>query len=862
MRPILLQPRSARAKGALTIAIAGRIAAVERTPPAERDTGEHGAPNSPLTILCLCLVAAASLAFVAGGVPLLRHDWFPIVPSLRFAIANVTGWDPTGMGSVEGYPASFLLIFARSAVATLTGPYATHMLYFAAYALLLVFGAARLVKILGGSPVAAVAAALFAAFNPWTYTELVAGHGFMLLSYAATFWLVSECCARYPSPLRLVLLALAVAPQVQYLLVDTLLYAWLSLRMRSWFALCAVGTMLLPVFVGILVTRNVLLGTPVTLEWERGQSIAPLRAVVLRGYFTGYDSILAVFYEWSLWIVVAIAIAGVVAILLYRRRLAWLIAFAAIPLVWSFGLQGPLRDGFAWTIGHVPEAGVFRELYGLLGFVAVGYVAFCAVAAARFGALAWLWLAASVAMFAGWTGAPPQVYWVTHRALPVTQIANPPNSRFLLTPALYPARLAKRGSGTDPDLYPRSDNVTPVNESLPMFPLSPALGRYLRDGSTDSLGALSVTNVLARPWLRTDPSIRWQLALPLPQWLDARANVSERVIRVTPELSLGASPAIASLASNVGAGNVLFADAREATGTGVPAAWHAFDPVRAVIPGNAFVRAADGWVDARLAFVEDPELAQTYGGAVTTNSLATLRVAPGAYALVLVRGTLSSAPDASSIADASSTPDTSSVTNASSIPHTSSTSVASSAAVPEKNGAALAANTTGFRWIFIPNDVRAVRCSGLCVVAVQAAHVPDVPLNPPSQRSVAVDFAAQSPWLITATLPMGTDPLLRYNVTYDAKWIALYHNALLPHVRIDGAVNGWLAPPRTSAEHVLLLESGAASIALSEIASVALVAFLFYRCFALPANSRAVRPRVAATRALRTDATARSDSTT
>ena len=404
----------------------------------------------------------------------------------------------------------------------------------------------------------------------------------------------------------------------------------------------------------------------------------------------------------------------------------------------------------------------------------------------------------------------------------MTPIADAPNSRFLLTPALYPARLGNRGSGTDPDLYARAGNVTPVNESLPMFPLSPALGRYLRDGSTEGLGALSVTNVFARPWLQTDPSIRWQLALPMPRWLGRSATTSETVRRVTPELSLGTFPAIGTLASNVGAGNVLFGDAREASGAGVPAAWRAFGPVRAVTPANVFVRAADGWVDARLAFVEDPELAQTYGGAVTTNSGATLDVDPNAYALVLARGRLVAAP----------------------------------------SGVPLATNTAGFRWIFLPKGVRAVRCSGLCVVAVQAVRVPDVPLNPPQRPSAAVDFAAPVPWFVTTTLRAGTDPFLRYNVTYDEKWIALYRNALLPHVRVDGAVNGWLVPPRTSGERVVLLESGAAAIALAEIVSVALVAFLLYGCFASPAHSSTVRPRVEATRAVRTETTANSESTT
>ncbi|MBD5634434.1 MAG: hypothetical protein IAI49_08155, partial [Candidatus Eremiobacteraeota bacterium] len=665
-------------------------------------------------------VAAASLAFVANGVPLLRHDWFPIVPTLRFALDNVTGWDPTGLGSVEGYPASFLLIFARSAVAALTGSYATHLLYFGGYALLLVFGAARLVAILGGSAVARVAAALFAAFNPWAYTELVAGHTFMLLSYAATFWLVAECCTRYRRSLRLVLLALAVAPQIQFLIVDAACYALLSLRMRSWAVFLAIASMLLPVFVGVVVSRDVLVGIPLTLEWERDQSLDPFRAIFLRGYFAGYDSALAAFYEWSQWIVFGIACAGVLTIVFSRRRRSWLIAFAAIPLVWSFGLKGPLHGVFAWTIAHVPEAGLFRELYGLLGFVAIGYTAFCAIATARSPRLASLWFAAGAAMLAAWILAPPAHYWVTNRALPVTPVANEPNSRFLLVPALYPARLAERGSGTDPDLYPRADNVTPVNEAIPMYPLSPALGRYMRDGATDALGALSVGSVLARPWLQTDPSIRYQLALPLPDWLTRTPAFSGAIARVTPELSLGDFPAIGPLDTNIGAGNVLFEDAREATGPAVPAAWHALDPAHAVTAGNEFVRAADGWVDARLAFAEDPELAQPFGGALTTNRFATLNVVPSMFALVFVRGKLLS-----------------------------------------QDGTPIASTSAGFRWIFVPSNANALTCAGLCVVAAQATRLPGAPLNPPPRPSEGVAFRVPIPWLVAATLPAGSSPLLR-----------------------------------------------------------------------------------------------------
>jgi len=734
-----------------------------------------------VTTILLFAVAAASLAFVASGVPLLRQDWFPIVPSLRFAIDNVTGWDPTGMGSVVGYPASFLLIIARSGVAAFAGSYVAHVLYFAAYALLVVFGAARLVAVLGGSPVGKVAAALFAAFNPWTYTELAAGHGFALLSYAATFWLIAECCASRPSALRLVLLVLAVAPQIQFLIVDAVLYAWLALRMRSLPVAIAIGCMLLPIAVGIVASRDVLVGIPLTLEWERGQSIDPFRATILRGYFTGYDTVLAPFYEWSLWVIVALSCIGVVSILVFQRRRAWLVAFATIPLIWSFGTIGPFGEFFAWTITHVSETALFRELYGLLGFVAVAYVSFCAIGSARRRPLEVVWFVAGVALLVAWIVAPPERYWVPSQALPVTQISSAPNTRFLLLPALHPATFNGRGSGTDPDLYPRSDNVMPVNESIPMYPLAPAIGRYMRDASTDGLAALSVSHVVARPWLQTDPTIRFQLALPLPEWVERPSSQTMSIAAALPELTVGAFPAIGTLDSNVGAGNVSFGDARDASGA-VPAGWAAFAPIRAVRSDNVFVSAADGWVDARLAFVEEPDLAQPYGGAVTTQSASTLPVVPGLYALVYANGKLEAG-----------------------------------------DGTILISNSHGYRWILVPRSVRAVRCVGLCVVAAQTAQVPNAPLDPPENPSVGIDFVTPIPWFVRAALPAGSLPLLRYNVTFDRKWIAVSNGIVLPHVRVDGAVNGWIVPARTQPKTVYLIETGAAATTLSEI--VAVVAF-------------------------------------
>jgi hypothetical protein len=735
--------------------------------------------SARVTTILLFAVAAASLAFVASGMPLLRQDWFPIVPSLRFAIDNVTGWDPTGMGSVVGYPASFLLIIARCALAALAGAYVAHVIYFVAYAVLLTFGAARLAGVLGGSPLGKVAAALFAAFNPWVYTELVAGHGFTLLSYAATFWLIAECCDRRRSVLRLVSLAIVVAPQIQFLIVDAAFYALLAVRMQSSVVALAIGSMLLPVFVGIVASRDVLVGIPITLEWERGQSIDPFRATVLRGYFTGYDTVLAPFYEWSQWLIVALSCVGVVTILALHRRRAWLIAFATVPLLASFGTIGPFGGFFAWVITHVSEAALFRELYGLLGFVAVGYVAFCAIGSARWRPLEALWFAAGVAMLVAWAAAPPQQYWVASQSLPRAEIRSQPNSRFLLVPALYPVRFETRGSGTDPDLYPRFSNETPANEAIPMYPLSPAIGRYMRDDDTRGLAGLSVSNIVARPWLDTDPTIRFQLPLPLPNWMSARAPQSSSITDYTPELTVGAFPAIGTLDSNVGAGNVLFSDARLLRGASVPPAWRSFESVRSIRSDNVFVNAADGWVDARLGFVEDPELAQPYGGVLTTQSGVAFSLGPEPYALVFTDG-----------------------------------------ALVARDGSIVVARTHGYRWVFLPAAVRSVRCLGLCVIAAQVSQTPAAPLNPAARSSEALAFDAPVPWFVRAELPTAASPLLRYNVTFDPKWIAIVGGSILPHVRIDGAVNGWLLPTLSSPETVYLIETGAALTTLSEIVAI------------------------------------------
>jgi hypothetical protein len=111
-----------------------------------------------------------------------------------------------------------------------------------------------------------------------------------------------------------------------------------------------------------------------------------------------------------------------------------------------------------------------------------------------------------------------------------------------------------------------------------------------------------------------------------------------------------------------------------------------------------------------------------------------------------------------------------------------------------------------------------VRCFGLCVVAAQGSPPAQRGASPGTAAPVPVAFRSWTPWLVTATLPATPKlALLRYNVAYDARWIALAGLVTLPHVRIDTVVNGWIAPPAPVLRPIVLLEVPALLQAVLEV---------------------------------------------
>lgn len=144
-------------------------------------------------------------------------------------------------------------------------------------------------------------------------------------------------------------------------------------------------------------------------------------------------------------------------------------------------------------------------------------------------------------------------------------------------------------------------------------------------------------------------------------------------------------------------------------------------------------------------------------------------------------------------------------------------------ALRASDGRVLARTTHGYRWVMIPAGVSDVTCSGLCVVAAQGTPVP-VPSFASAHRGRGVDFHQILPWLAVAIVPPGASSVLRYNVAYDPHWAAYLVGKRLPHVQLEGIVNGWMLPSRTSPERLVLIHLVSAAQFLAEIFAIVVIA--------------------------------------
>jgi hypothetical protein len=311
-----------------------------------------------------------------------------------------------------------------------------------------------------------------------------------------------------------------------------------------------------------------------------------------------------------------------------------------------------------------------------------------------------------------------------------------------------------------------------------------ALARYAIEGDGRWLAALGVSSVTNRPWLSSDRAAQsFQTALARPS--TGAPSSALTYLKPQPLVAMLPLPNIVTFVDDLGAGDVLFADAADVRGQAVPTSWASYRPLIPVPAPNRFVNASDGWVDARLSFAADPRLAQAFGGAATTSANDLLSLAIGVPALVFVDGTL-----------------------------------------VDQRDRLVSGATRGYRWVNISADVSGVRCHGLCAVATQGYPPAIAPASMKRAHSASLIFRARAPWWIETSVTVGDASTLRLNAAFDKNWIAMAGSDQLSHVRLDTAVNGWLLPARTASQQVRMIQWPAAVQALLESAGALWVLFL------------------------------------
>lgn len=703
--------------------------------------------------LAVVLAVAFTIAVCSNGVPTLRHDW--AWPRERYAfvdllIRSTSGWAMPGIGAPTAHPDAYILSLALSVMGMLAGPLPALAGFVFAIGMAIAIAARSLSKTLHGSLTQTVTVELFALFNPWVYNEAVAGHLYMLLAYGGLLAIFSELLREEVRARRLSLLLLLILPQLQFFVLAMLAVTIHAVMRRTFLAFVSGVIVATPIWIGLLWDRPSLLQTPYTLAWETSQSVNPAQALVLMGYFANYTAHYAWFHVLSAWIALACVVTAIACI--HKRVVRVTLFSVMIFLVAVTGTRGPLGPAFTSLVVHFPESGLFRELYDLLGIVAIGYCALL-LSIPRWGSFRIVnivALAAVMVLTTAWLVYPPSSYWVNARDVPLVDAPLPPNTRFALYPAYQPMRFQNKGSGADPDLYARPGNVTPINEYLAVYPVNVALSSYTLNRDPAPLAALSTGLIVERPWLNSDVgALRLQMSGAPGQ--RTVTTLTYKRIEALPEVTLQQYPEMGSLVNDTGAGNIFFADANSVVSSLAPMSWRRlpeFDPVHV---SNLFVDESKGWIDVRFRFAAEPMLGEGLGGAVTSNANSVLPLRPGSPSLVNVNGTLLS-----------------------------------------QDGHVVYKTTHGYQWIPLGPRVTGVRCLGECVVVGQSSVRTHLPLNPPKRAFRTVEFTELAPWFLRVNLPRNAPPVLRLNVAYDPHWVALARGHTTAHIRLDACVNGWL----------------------------------------------------------------------
>lgn len=684
--------------------------------------------------------AVVTWSVVGHGLPQLRHDWrIPADASalLPTIASYASGWTQAGLGAAQPYPTFYLIAGPLWFLARL-GLQATPLvaLVIALTAFLAANAGLRLARNFGASTSLAVSAALLVALNPWVFSKLVAGHIYMVLAYALMLQLIAETTRARPRRAVLLLLAALSITQIEFYaigIIPLLVWSW---RNRFYSVASTAVIAAAPIAFGFVFHLHEVAGTPYLLPWQRIMSV-PLRdAVLMQGYAFQY----AQHFDMILPALVLISMLSLTGFIRGVRdpKLAFIWMLMGACVVFASGTSGPISPLYEWLVTSFVPSGLFRELYDLIAIVPIAY----AFGIARLPAVPVLRIAivaATVSLSVPWLLFPAFEWFVPAPHVPHAILPRTPAYRVALVPLFQPMKLRSEGSGVDPDAYVHSGRAIPVNEAFPLYPVNRALSTYADTGDDGQLRALGVSTIEIRHDLTSDvEALKFQAISPPATPPAPPPTHGGRVIGLFT-LWQG-TPTSVSLADDLWQNDVFIGD---------------WAKIRMISPqvDRRIIDPSKGWADARLGTLADPTIASPFGGVLTTTSQPFhLPCAECTDVLLNVQG-----------------------------------------AIVDEHGTSIATTPSlRYRWARLPHNATQLICHGYCAVALFAKLPPyALPershLEPNFQN---ISFEEHTPWLTRVRAPgAGT---LRYNVRWDPFWLAVDGGTVLPHVRLDTAVNGWV----------------------------------------------------------------------
>lgn len=738
-----------------------------------------GAPRTSSRALRGAAFAAIVSALVAWsvlakGIPALRHDWrIPVEPgtTANWLAGFFQPWSDLGLGSANPYPTFYWIALTLWPFHQLSTAFPLLCVIVGGTAFLAASGALRVARNFGAPEGYGYAAAAVAVLNPWVYSKYVAGHIFMVTGYAVILALIGEVTRERPRTWALILLAMACVTQLQFFVVACVPFVWWCARNRRMTPIVAIIAGSLPIIFGMAFRYHEIRNTPYTLAWQMGQSVPLQHGVLLNGYTFHYADAFNQYWPAMALLCVA-AIFGL--ILKTPRRLALIIGIvSAGAVLFASGTSGMFGAPYSWIVLHVPESGLFRELYDLIALAAIAYVVGLASWRGSWSRAALVViLPAAAVLIVPWIVRPVYTFFVPGSALPGMPFTGRYDERLALFPAFQPLIFQNRGSGYDPNLFRNADGASPINEFLPSFPVNAALSYEWLHHSDSMLAALGVSHVVSRAWFHSDwPTLRYQeVTLAEP-----RSLPSSRALAAVPIIAISNSiPGITTSAQDLVSNGVFLSDA---------------------LPGSVSVLHAlrddeldytRHWVDTRFASLTHPEWSTALDGVLTSGS-EFYPLPSGNELLADVNGKL----------------------------------------VDSRNRVIATTNSSGQRWWPIPPSAKAVRCSGQCaLIAVFRGQLPR-PLRMTAWKPL--HWQEFSPYLyIAAITPSGAYRTVRFAERYSSYWTAFIGGHSAQHYRLNSVLNGWLLPPRSGGK-LYLVETVALAQFIVECLSCLVIVVLLIR---------------------------------